>query len=83
MSQYFEMLKDVVTEDNLMNSPAQIYNVDETEMLLDHRAPRVVTKRGQKKVRCHTLGNKSQVTVIACVSATGQVVPPSCKVLEL
>ena len=58
MSQYFEMLKDVLTEHNLMNSPAQIYNVDETGMRLDHRAPRVVTKRGQKKVRCRTSGNK-------------------------
>ena len=66
----------MLTEHNLLSSPAQIYNVDETGMPLDHRAPRVVTKRGQKKVRCRTSGNKSQITVIACVSATGQVVPP-------
>jgi len=28
-----------------MDSPSQIYNIDETGMLLDHRPPKVVTKR--------------------------------------
>ena len=76
MAQYFSMLKDVLLEHNLLDSPAQIYNVDETGMPLDHRAPKVMTMRGQKKVRCRTSGNKNQITVIACVSATGQAIPP-------
>ena len=59
-----------------MNNPSQIYNVDETGMPLDHKPPKIVTKRGQKKVRSRTSGNKSQVTVIACVSATGHAIPP-------
>ena len=46
--------------------------VDETGMPLDHRPP----KRGHKKVRYRTAGNKSQITVIGCVSATGHAVPP-------
>ena len=54
-----------------MESPNQIYNVDETGMPLDHRAPKIVTGRGHKKVRYRTSGNKSQITVIGCVSATG------------
>ena len=62
--QYFELLKDIFSEHKLLNSPAQIYNVDEMGMPLNHRAPRVVTKRGQKKVRCCTSGNKSQITVM-------------------
>ena len=56
-----------------MNSPSQIYNAG---MPLDHKPPKIVTKRGQKKIRSRTSGNKSQVTVIACVSATGHVIPP-------
>lgn len=76
MSEYFNLLKDVLMENKLMESPGQIYNVNETGMPLDHRPPKVVTKKGQKKVRCRTSGNKSQITVISCVSATGQVVPP-------
>ncbi len=70
-SSYFELLKDVLTEHDLMESPGQLYNVDETGMPFDHRPPKVITKRGHKKVRY-----KSQITVIACVSAVGQAIPP-------
>ena len=59
-----------------MNSPNRIYNVDETGICLDGHAPRVVALKGQKKVRYRTSGNKNQVTVIACVSASGQCIPP-------
>jgi len=45
-------------------------------MPLDYRPPKVITKRGQKKVQIRTSGNNSQVTVIACVSATGHAIPP-------
>ena len=45
-------------------------------MPLDHKPPKVVAAKGQKKVRYRTSGNKSQVTVIACVSASGHAIPP-------
>ena len=70
------MLKSTLTEHNLLNKPNRIYNVDETSMPLDHKPPKVVTTKGQKKVRCRTTGNKAQVTVIACVSASGHTIPP-------
>ena len=76
MNSYFELLKKTLSENNLLDSPDRIYNVDETGMPLDHRPPKVVTKRGQKKVRTRTSGNKAQITVIACVSAAGQAIPP-------
>ena len=38
MAQYFSMLKDVVLEHNLLDSPAKVCNVDETGMPLNHRA---------------------------------------------
>ena len=76
ISDYFALLKDVLTENELLNSPGRIYNVDETGIALDGHAPKVVAKRGQKKVRYRTSGNKSQITVIACVSASGQCIPP-------
>ena len=64
-------MKNVFTEHDLFNSPNQINEVDETGIPLDGHAPRVIVKRGQKKVKCRTSGNKSQLTVIACVSASG------------
>ena len=76
MTDYFALLKDVLTENGLLNSPGRIYNVNETGIALDGHAPKLVAKRGQKKVRYRTSGNKSQITVIACVSASGQCIPP-------
>ena len=70
------LLKEVLVENQLLNSPNRIYNVDETGIALDGHASRIVAKRGQKKVRYRTSGNKNQITVIACVSASGQCIPP-------
>ena len=76
MEEYFAMLKKTLLENNLMNKPAQIYNVDESGMPLDHCPPKVISEKGQKKVRSRTSGNKSQITVIACMSASGHALPP-------
>ena len=69
MEDYFIMLKKTLLENDLMDKPEQIYNVDESGMPLDHRPPKVVSQKGQKKVRSRTSGNKSQI----CVSATGHM----------
>ena len=76
MDKYFDLLKDTLIENDLMESPNRIYNADETGMPLNHSAPKIVTGRGHKKVRYRTSGNKSQITVIGCVSATGHAIPP-------
>jgi len=68
------MLKDVMMKENLLHNPSQICNVDETGMPLDHLPPKFIAKRGQKKVNFRTSGDRSQVTVIACVSATGHAI---------
>ena len=47
--------------ENLTDCPAQIYNMDETGVPLDHRPPSVVAKRGQKKVRSRVAGKKEQI----------------------
>ena len=38
--------------------------------------PKIIVKKGQKKVRHQTSGQKQQVTIIGCGSATGHVIPP-------
>ena len=43
---YFNLLEK---NNNLLNKPAQIYNVDETGMAYEHRPPKVVTLKGQKR----------------------------------
>ena len=49
ISQYFKLLKETLEQNNLMNSPQQIYNVDETGVPLDPMALSVVAATGSKK----------------------------------
>jgi hypothetical protein len=76
IDQYFTLLREVYEEHGFEATPAQIYNMDETGMPLDPRPPKVVARKGQKKVRSRTSGNKSQITVLGCVNCTGQAIPP-------
>ena len=76
MESYFNLLEDTLSEHDLMNHPAQIYNMDESGMPLDARPPNVIAKRGQKKVRYRQAGKKEQISVIACANAVGQSIPP-------
>lgn len=69
INQYFDLLKDVLEKNNLEKSLGQIYNVDESGLSLEHRPPKVVTLKGQKKVKCCTSGDKSQITVVGYINA--------------
>ena len=76
IQQYYELLKDVLDEHDLIDHPERIYNMDETGMPFDPRPPKVAAPRGLKKVRYRSTGKKGQITIVGCVSATGQAMPP-------
>ena len=46
---YFDLLEKTLKDNNLLNKPTQIYNVDETGMAYEHLPPKVVTLKGQKR----------------------------------
>ncbi len=73
---YFELLQATLEQHDLFNSPAQLYNCDESGMPLERKTPKTIAIRGTKKVRQRSSGNKTQVSVLGCVSATGQAIPP-------
>ena len=73
---YYDLLKSVYDEHEFDSHPEAIYNMDETGVPLEPRPPKVVAEKGAKKVRYRTSGQKSQITVIGCASATGQIIPP-------
>ena len=50
ISYYFDLLESTLTENSLIDSPGQIYNMDKTGMPLDPRPPNIIAKSGQKKV---------------------------------
>ena len=76
INEYFDLLEDVFQEYGFSDHLEAIYNMDETGMPLEPRPPKVIAKKGQKKVRYQTSGQKQQITVIGCGSATGHVILP-------
>jgi len=64
-NRYFDLLEDTLKKHNLLYCPAQIYNVDESGIPLDPKAPNVVAKTGMKKVRYRATGRKGQITIVA------------------
>ena len=75
LDRYFDMLTDSLKHNDLICKPMQLYNCDETGMPLGAYHRKVVAKEGSNPT-CITSNSKSQVTVLACVSATGVAMPP-------
>lgn len=76
MDRYFEMLTDTLSNNGLMHKPMQLYNCDETGMPLGAYHHKVVAQAGSNPTCITSNSSKSQVTVLACVSATGVAMPP-------
>ena len=76
MDHYFSFLKETLLDNNLLDKPSYIYNMDETGMPLDHKQPKRIAPKGMRKVHGVSSGNKSQITVVACGNAAGQMIPP-------
>ena len=75
-NKYFDLLRETLTQNTLLDKPRLIFNCDESGMPLAPKAPKVVARKGQKNLSCITSDTKSQVTVLACVNATGDCIPP-------
>ena len=61
----------------MKEDPALIFNMDESGFPLDLKPLKSVFVRGEKKNSAICAGNKSQITVVGCVSAAGQCLPPT------
>ena len=73
---YFDLLEETIISNELESTPSLIFNCDETGMPLNAKPPKVAVKTGTKHSRCVTTGDKSQITVLACCSAAGFILPP-------
>ena len=76
LSSYFDILEDTFSEHKLHDKPALIFNMDETGLPLSPAPIKGVCKKGTKTPNSITSGDKSQITVIGCVSAAGHCIPP-------
>ena len=46
LSRYFDLLEQTLDENGLNGKPGQVFNMDESRMPLNPKAPRVVVERG-------------------------------------
>ena len=59
-----------------MDKPKQIFNCDESGIPLSPKAPMTVSKKGDKNPSHVTSDTKLQITILACVNAAGDSMPP-------
>ena len=75
ISRYFDLLELTLEENELRGKPGQIFNMDESGMPLNPKAPKVVAECGSIALAVGS-GDKSQVTIVGCVNAAGFCMPP-------
>lgn len=74
---YFTKLNEIYETMGLKNKPERIYNMDEKGCRLTiHHQQTVLARKGTKRLHLIAPEHAENVTVVACVSATGNVMPP-------
>ena len=76
VTEYFEILRNTLTTNNLTTSPRQIYNCDETFLPMNYTREKVVAAKGAKNVYNLTTGASDHISLLCCVSAAGLPLPP-------
>ena len=76
LDSYFDVLDDTLKQNDLLDKPLLIFNMDETGMALDPKSLKVVHVKGCKNPAQVSNATKTSVTAVGCVSAGGQCMPP-------
>ena len=69
------LLEETIKENGLNGKPGQLFNMDKSGMSLDPKSSKLVFEKGCRAY-CVATGDKTQITVVACISATGFALPP-------
>ena len=75
-NKYFMELSNTIYRLNLEKSPSSIWNIDETHLSLTHKPTTVLAEKGKKNVPGRVGNSREGDTVLACVNASGQNIPP-------
>lgn len=76
---YFQLLEKTLSENDLLDKPGHIYNMDETGCQLNNRPSLVIAEKGSRNVTAITSAERGEtITVIACCNAEGTFLPPAC-----
>jgi len=77
VNDYFTKMERVQTELQLFDKPERIFNMDEKGCQLSlHHQQKVLAKKGSKRVHLVAPEHGENVTIVACGSASGIVIPP-------
>ena len=76
LDEYFDILEETLERNELTDKPMMIFNMDETGMPLDMKPEKTIHGKGTKNPSFVSSGNKAQITVVGCVNAAGQILPP-------
>ena len=75
-TKYFYHLNITLTSFNLHDKPKRIWNIDETNVSLTHKPSKVLAEIGQRNVPGRVGNCRDGVTVLACINAAGNDIPP-------
>lgn len=77
VGEFFNLLQRTLEENNLMERPEMIFNMDESGLPLNTKVSRVISEKGNRDVVAITNKERGEnVTVVACCSASGVYIPP-------
>ena len=76
VSNHFTTLGKLLEENDLLNKPECIFNIDESGMSMSYKNAKVVVKKGAKQARSKAKDQRDHITINCCVSANGQTIPP-------
>ena len=76
MHNHFDQLKQVLENNDLLDKPSHIFNVDETGVDMDSLNGKVVVDRNTKHAYQESRGEREHITANVCCSASGLVLPP-------
>lgn len=74
---FFNLLLEILTTNNLLDKPGNIFNVDETGIQINNKPGKVLATKGAKDVYSLTTSERGEnVSLVSCCSAEGYFLPP-------
>ncbi|GBM52892.1 hypothetical protein AVEN_162388-1 [Araneus ventricosus] len=74
--EFYDLLEKELTALNITDKPSRIFNLDERAMFIDPSRGKAVGEKGKKLARVTETPGRESVTLMACVSASGERHPP-------
>ncbi|CAG2198780.1 unnamed protein product [Mytilus edulis] len=73
---YFRDLESFLVNLGIQDMPSRIWNMDETSVPLTHKPERVLAETGSKNIPGRVGDCRESLSVLGCINAAGQNIPP-------